>query len=186
MIINIGLAVLFVISVTAAAWRPCLLRGAVLFFATLLAATLATAWYERLAVLLEWFLPKEEFSDLAAVWSLFLVLETLLALTGTWATAAAPLFPRPVELVGRGLVALCTALTVVEFTALTLHTAPLPADAIPVPPARGMFFGMSPERRWVSWVRGSTGGGPFASPKNRFDPAGDFFDRYAGRRKQSR
>lgn len=185
MIIDIGLAVLFVMSVAGAAWRPCLLRGAVLFFATLLAATLATAWYERLAVLLETFVP-QVFSDIAAVWILFLVLEALLALTATWATAAAPLFPRPVEWVGRGLFALLTALTVVEFTALTLHTAPLPADAIPVPPAQGMLFGMSPERRWASWVRGSTVGGPFASPKNQFDPAGDFFDRYAGRRKQSR
>lgn len=185
MIIDVGLAMLFVMSVAGAAWRPCLLRGAVLFLGTLLAATLATAWYERLAVLLERFLPKD-FSDLAAVWILFLVLEALLAVTAMWATAAVPRFPRAVEWVGRGLFALLTAWTVVEFTALTLHTAPLRGDALPVPPARGMLFGMSPERRWVSWVRGSTVGGPFASPKNRFDPAGDFFDRYASRRRQAR
>jgi hypothetical protein len=50
-----------------------------------------------------------------------------------------------------------------------------------------MFLGLAPDRKWLAWVRGSTGAaGPFASysetGKPWFDPDADFVLRYADRR----
>jgi hypothetical protein len=69
------------------------------------------------------------------------------------------------------------------FTAAALHTAPLPRDLIQPTPEARMFFGLSPDRRWLAWVQGATAKGPFVRPEHRFDPDSDFILRYADRRK---
>jgi hypothetical protein len=87
-------------------------------------------------------------------------------------------------LLGCPIVAAATAWIVVCFTAATLHTAAVPRDLIQATPEARMFFGLSPDRRWLQWVRGSTLHGPFGRPEHAFDEKADFIVRYATRRKQ--
>ncbi|MFM7138453.1 MAG: hypothetical protein ACKO1M_15535 [Planctomycetota bacterium] len=92
-------------------------------------------------------------------------------------------FRKPVELAAGPLVAMLTAWVVVCFTAASLHTAPVPRDVIQPTPESRMFFGLAPDRRWLSWVRSASLRGPFARPDQAFDPQADFILRYADRRK---
>jgi hypothetical protein len=46
-----------------------------------------------------------------------------------------------------------------------------------------MFFGIGPDRWWLSWMRNVSKYGPFGSESNAFDPGGDFIERYTARRK---
>jgi hypothetical protein len=50
-----------------------------------------------------------------------------------------------------------------------------------------MFFGLAPDRKWLSWVRLATSNGPFAHPAESaivFDKNDDFILRYADRRQK--
>jgi len=93
-------------------------------------------------------------------------------------------FAKPVEIGGSVVIALMTAWTVVEFTALSLHTAPLKAEAVPTKPGTNMLFGLKPDRCWLWWMRGSSRNGPFANPAYVFDPENDFVERHELRRAQ--
>jgi len=69
------------------------------------------------------------------------------------------------------------------FTAATLHTAPVPRDLVqPTPEAKIFFLGLSPDRAWLSWVRGASRAGPFSRPAPTFDQDADFILRYADKR----
>jgi hypothetical protein len=46
-----------------------------------------------------------------------------------------------------------------------------------------MFLGLSPDRKWLAWVRNSSLSGPFSrGTPHIFDEKGDFILRYADRR----
>ena len=94
----------------------------------------------------------------------------------------AVVFPPLVERIGGGIVALATGWLVMAFTAATLHTAPVPRDVIQPTPEARMFLGLSPDRKWLSWVRGSSAKGPFSRPVAAFDAEADLILRYADRR----
>jgi hypothetical protein len=185
MTISLALLGLFV-AVTFALWREGLWSSAVMLLNTLAAATFATAWYETLVA----FLLKRGMSsydyllDFICIWGLFAIL--LLALREISDRASRPKvrFRKPVEMFGCPIVAAATAWIVVCFTAATLHTAAAPRDLIQATPEARMFFGLSPDRRWLQWVRGSTLNGPFGRPDHAFDEKADFIVRYATRRKQ--
>ncbi|NCA11063.1 hypothetical protein EBR56_04520 [bacterium] len=188
MIINLALMAILLV-VVAAIFRAGLLQGMMLFFNVLVAATFATAWYETLATYLERYLaPYTYFLDIVSLWATFaLILVTLVTVTSQLFKKNVMFAPQ-VEIIGRILVGLLTGWTVVEFTALGLHTAPLKNEVVPMPPERSMLFGLKPDRCWLWWVRGSSRNGPFATPDEPFDKSEpddpfNFFKRHEDRRK---
>ena len=169
MLIDLHLIAVLVV-VAAAVYRVGLLQGMMLFFNVLVAATFATAWHESLATYMEHYLaPYTYFLDIVALWTSFiLILVTLLTVTSQLVRTNVMFAPR-VEIIGRILVGLLTGWTVVEFTALSIHTAPLKNEVVPMPPDQSMFFGLKPDRCWLWWVRGCSRNGPFANPDEPFD-----------------
>jgi len=184
MILNLALiSILLVISF--AVGRGGLFQAMGMFFAVLVAASLASGWYEPLVAYLEKpFEAYRYFLDVAALWVLFAVIVILLGAIVQFLTRHRVKFPRPVELAGSILVGLMAGWTVTEFAAFSLHTAPLRAGIMPTSPGSSMLFGLKPDRCWLWWMRGSSRNGPFAITGKPFDPTNDFVERYAARWKK--
>ncbi len=196
MIPTILLLVLFV-AITALVARERLWGGMLRFLNVLVAATMATAWYEPLAALGDRFVnvadgggnqgglipPFGQYFDAAAAWGLFVVILLVLRLA-TWFVARTRLpFPPMLDWAGGGVMALLTAWVVVGFTAMTFHMAPLSREAVQPTPDAKIFLGLAPDRKWLAWVRGSSMNGPFAAGGGRvFDKDADFVLRYGDRR----
>jgi hypothetical protein len=172
------------IAVSFALWREGLWSAAIMLLNILLAATFATAWYERVVTFLMGRMASYDYLlDFIALWGLFAI--TLLALREITdrVSRRKVRFRKPVEMFGCPIVAAVGSWIFVCFTAASLHTTAVPRDVIQATPEATMFFGLEPDRRWLQWVRGSTTSGPFAVAKHRFDPDADFILRYATRRR---
>jgi hypothetical protein len=184
MIVNLILLAVFV-TVSFALWKEGVWGSLVMLCNVLAAASVATAWYERVVAFLEPRLPSFSYLlDFVAVWGLFcLVLLGLREATDRISRTKVRL-RRPVELFGGPLIAALVAWVMTCFTAATLHVAPLPRDLVQPAPESRMFFGLAPDRKWLAWVRGATLSGPFAVPGSAFDKDADFIIRHADRRKR--
>jgi hypothetical protein len=191
MILTLILLAVFV-TVTAALWKEGIWSSLVMLLNVVLAATVATAWYEKLVAVLEPRLPSFTYLlDFVALWGLFCLLLLGLREATDRISRTRVKLRRPVELFGGPLVAALVGWVMICFTAATLHTAPVPRDVVQPTPEARMFFGLAPDRRWLAWVRGSSLRGPFArpvpddafaSPDHAFDSHADFILRYASRR----
>lgn len=184
MILTLILLAVFV-TVAAALWKEGIWSTLVMLLNVVLAATVATAWYERLVAVLEPRLPSYTYLlDFVALWGLFCLLLLGLREATDRISRTRVKLRRPVELFGGPLVAALVGWVMTCFTAATLHTAPVPRDMVQPTPEARMFFGLAPDRKWLAWVRGSTLTGPFAVPGSAFDKDADFIIRYADRRKR--
>jgi hypothetical protein len=159
-------------------------RALVTFFNVLVAACIATAWYETLAGFLDRYLASYTYLlDFLSIWLIFTVVVSLLRAATDWLVPHAIAFPKLVDLIGGGIVSFVTAWVLMSFTAASLHTAPVPRDVIQPTPEARMFLGLSPDRKWLAWVRNSSLSGPFSrGTPHIFDEKGDFILRYADRR----
>ena len=187
MIPMILLLVLF-LAVTGLVARERLWGAMLRFLNVLVAATMATVWYEPLAALGDPYVdrivaPFGQFFDAAAAWGLFVVILLVLRIiTGLISRTRVP-FPPILDWGGGAVLALLTAWVMVGFTAMTFHMAPLPREAVQPTPEAKMFLGFAPDRKWLAWVRGGSIRGPFAGGGDRvFDKDADFVLRYADRR----
>lgn len=196
MIPTILLLVLF-LAVTGLVVREKFWGATLRFLNVLVAATMATAWYEPLAALGDRFVnvadgggnqgglmpPFGQFIDAAAAWGLFLVILLVLRII-TWLVSRTRVpFPPLLDWGGGALMALLTAWVMVGFTAMTFHMSPLSREGVQPTPESRMFLGLAPDRKWLAWVRGSSMNGPFASGGERvFDKDADFVLRYGDRR----
>jgi hypothetical protein len=184
MILTLILLAVFV-TVTAALWKEGLWSSLVMLLNVVLAATVATAWYEKLVAVLEPRLPSYTYLlDFVSLWALFCLLLLGLREATDRISRTKVKLRRPVELFGGPLVAAVVGWVMTCFTAASLHTAPVPRDSVQPTPEARMFFGLAPDRKWLSWVHGSTIAGPFAVPDSPFDKDADFIIRYADRRKR--
>jgi hypothetical protein len=184
MILTLILLAVFV-TVTAALWKEGLWSSLVMLLNVVLAATVATAWYEKLVAVLEPRLPSYTYLlDFVSMWALFCLLLLGLREATDRISRTKVKLRRPVELFGGPLVAALVGWVMTCFTAASLHTAPVPRDSVQPTPEARMFFGLAPDRKWLSWVHGSTIAGPFAVPDSPFDKDADFIIRYADRRKR--
>lgn len=184
MIISLILLAVFGV-VAVGLWREGFWHAAVMLLTVLLAATAATAWYERLAVLIDRQSPSYTYLvDFVMLWALFCGITAALREVTERVWRYKVKLRRPIEMFGTPVVAAVAGWIVMAFTAATLHTAPLPRDTIQPTPEARLLFGLSPDRKWLAWVRGSTRVGPFANPQAPFDPQADFIIRYADRRKK--
>jgi len=184
MILTLTLLAVFV-TVTAALWKEGIWSSLVMLLNVVLAATVATAWYEKLVAVLEPWLPSfASLLDFVALWGLFCLLLFGLREATDRISRTRVALRRPVELFGGPLVAALVGWVMTCFTAATLHTAPVPRDTVQPTPEARMFFGLAPDRKWLAWVRGATLTGPFAVPGSAFDKDADFIIRSADRRKR--
>ena len=173
------------VTVTAALWKEGIWSSLVMLLNVVLAATVATAWYEKLVAVLEPRLPSFTYLlDFVALWGLFCLLLLGLREATDRISRTRVKLRRPVELFGGPLVAALVGWVMICFTAATLHTAPVPRDVVQPTPEARMFFGLAPDRKWLAWVRGATLTGPFAVPGSAFDKDADFIIRYADRRQR--
>lgn len=172
--------------VTGMLIREGLWRSVLAFFNVLFAAMLATASFQPLADLLTSRVQViREFRfllDFLLVWLLFCAVFSLAREATDRMSRRAVVFPPLVERIGGVIVALMTGWLVMCFTAATLHTAPVSREAIQPTPEARMFLGLSPDRRWLSWARGSSISGPFSRPGYNFDNFCDFIIQNAERR----
>jgi len=184
MILTLILLAVFV-TVMAALWKEGIWSSLVMLLNVVLAATVATAWYEKLVAVLEPRLPSFTYLlDFVALWGLFCLLLLGLREATDRISRTRVKLRRPVELFGGPLVAALVGWVMICFTAATLHTAPVPRDVVQPTPEARMFFGLAPDRKWLAWVRGATLTGPFAVPGSAFDKDADFIIRYADRRQR--
>jgi hypothetical protein len=159
-------------------------RALVTFFNVLVAACIATAWYETLAGFLDRYLASFTYLlDFLSIWFIFIVVFSLLRAATDWLAPHAIAFPKLVDRFGGGLVSFIVAWVLMSFTAASLHTAPVTRGAIQPTPETRMFLGFAPDRAWLAWVRNSSLSGPFSrGAPHVFDEKGDFILRYADRR----
>ena len=184
MIVNILLLVVF-LAVTALLARDGLWSGLVMLPSVLLAASLATAWFETLAAVLEKILPSYTYLlDFLSIWTIFCVVLLVLREVTDRVSRTRVKYRRPLEMVGSVLVAAVVGWVMVAFTAASLHTAAVPRDLVQPTPDSRMFFGLSPDRKWLSWVRNASRSGPFSNVAHAFDKDADFILRYANRRQK--
>jgi len=184
MIVNILLLVVF-LAVTALLARDGLWSGLVMLPSVLLAASLATAWFETLAAVLEKILPSYTYLlDFLSIWTIFCVVLLVLREVTDRVSRTRVKYRRPLEMVGSVLVAAVVGWVMVAFTAASLHTAAVPRDLVQPTPESRMFFGLSPDRKWLSWVRNASRSGPFSNVAHAFDKDADFILRYANRRQK--
>jgi len=184
MIVNILLLVVF-LAVTALLARDGLWSGLVMLPSVLLAASLATAWFETLAAVLEKILPSYTYLlDFLSIWTIFCLVLLVLREVTDRVSRTRVKYRRPLEMVGSVLVAAVVGWVMVAFTAASLHTAAVPRDLVQPTPESRMFFGLSPDRKWLSWVRNASRSGPFSNVAHAFDKDADFILRYANRRQK--
>ena len=184
-IVSLGLLIVFAV-VTLLLMREGLWSAMVMFLNVLLAASVATAWYEVLANWMETLIPSYTYLlDFLAIWSIFSVLVLVLREITDRVSRTKVKFLRQVELIGAPAMAMLTGWVMVAFTAASLHTAALPREFVQPKPQTRMLFGLAPDRKWLSWVRNGSRAGPFAQAEERsvFDKDADFILRYADRRK---
>jgi len=182
MILNLFLIIVF-LATALALFRDGLWSGLIMLLNILLATTVASAWYETVARLLDGRLPSYTYLlDFFSIWGLFaLVLLVMREITDRLSRTKVK-FVKQVELGGSIAVAILAGWLMLCFAAASLHTAAVPRGLVQPTPAARMFFGFSPDRKWLAWTRWSTEKGPFSNKDHVFDPDGDFILRYADRR----
>jgi hypothetical protein len=175
------LLLVVLVAVTALLVLQGLWRSLLAFFNVLTAASIATAWFAPLATLLDRYLSNYTYLlDFLSAWLIFCLVLVILRGATDFLAPTRVEFPPLVERIGVGFPAFLAGWIVMAFTAATLHTAPIPRDYVQPTPEARMFLGLSPDRKWLSWVRNASRSGPFS--RAAFDPEADFILRYADRR----
>lgn len=149
----------------------------------LAASAVATAWHGVAAQSLDGLLGSfTHLLDLLAIWAIFAVVMLVLREVTDRVSRHRVAFPPLVEKIGGPIAAAVAGWIMVAFTAASIQTAPWPVAAVQRTPESRMLLGISPDRRWLQFVRGSSVTGPFAAPASPFDPKADFLVRHAQRR----
>lgn len=155
----------------------------------LVAAAVATAWYEWPAGLISDAVPGAGYvADFFTIWVLFaLVLTGASELTNRVSRTRVE-FPPLFDRIGGPAVGLVVGWIFICFTATTFHLAPVTRDLIQPTPESRLFAGLAPDRKWLHFIRTASRQGPFGRPGengvNVFDKQADFILRYADRRKK--
>ncbi len=186
-----ALLIIVLVAVVASIGRDGLWSNTIVFFNVLVAALVATNFFEPLA---EWLKSRAgDFNilfDLLSLWVLFAgVLFALRAATDAVSRVKVRFVP-PLDRFGGFAVAVLCGWILVCFVMMTLHTAPLARDFLfgGFRPEERMLFGTAPDRVWLGFMqRLSLGPLARSAPEGQpeayaFDPRGDFMPKYATRR----
>jgi len=192
--ITIVLLIVFAACV-AMLWQEGIWSNAIRLVNLLTAAMLATSYWEPLADLGETTLPSggtyTYWWDYIALWSIFVASYLLLNAITDRLSRRRVRFLGVVNRYGSMVLAVWIGWVMVCFTAMTLHTAPLPRTFLgfyPEPESR-IFFGLAPDHRWLAFAHKLSRGAlsnpaPEGEPGevNTFDPQAEFILRYGERR----
>jgi hypothetical protein len=130
----------------------------VAFVNTLFAASLASVSYGPVVGMLESRMPTYGYLlHFVVLWAIFCVAMAIATELSRLVTRTAVPFDPLVERVGAPIAAVLTGWVAMAFTAASLHTAPVPRDAV----GSGMFLGVSPDRGWLAWSIGAATKPPF-------------------------
>ncbi len=160
-------------------------------FNVITAALLATNYYEPLANYLDSQAPSYTYLwDFVSIWFLFAAICGILRAVTDKVSTVKVRFKKPVELAGGLFFGAWIGWIMISFTLFSLHTAPLARNfmdgAFQPAPGDHMFMGIGPDRKWMAFVHTlSLSTGPLAtgdSPKEAFDPNGEFIIKYGQRR----
>ena len=192
MFVTIALLVIFVACV-AVTYTEGLWSNAIRLVNVLIAALLATNFFEPVARFLEGFMPDYKYYwDFPALWVLFAVFMMLMQTATNQVSQVKVRFLKVADQVGGGVFAVLTGWVVVCFTLMTFHAAPLAKNFLveSFQPRQQMFFGLAPDRKWIAFTRAMSRG-PLArsataeeqaNHANIFDPDRQFVYRYEQRR----
>ena len=186
---------LIIFIVIAMMWQEGLWSNALTFVNVVLAALLATNYYEPAADFFEDNAPSYSYLwDFIAIWLLFSVIYLILRAVTDGISRHRVRFKMPVELAGRIGFAALTAATIIGFFSMSLHTAPLARTAVKggfqEQPMSGNFLGLAAGRKWLAFVQ-SRSRGPLSQVDEtaagtngvrEFDPKSEFVLKYGQRR----
>ncbi len=183
MALAIGLILIFIVCV-AFLWNEGMWNNTLTLLNILLAALLATNYFEPVADLLEERIPTWTYQlDLVAIWGIFVVAFSILRATTDQLSKTQVKFKLPIEQVGRVLTAAAVGCFMMGFTHVTLHTAPLSRTAFrgsfQAKYASKDFLGMAPDQWWLIYVKHVSKNGLAGS---EFDPQNAFILKYGARR----
>ena len=192
MYINIALLVVF-LAVLASLVREGLWSNAIKLFNVMTAAMLATNYFEPLA---DWLTAKQPTYtyvwDIIAVWAIFCVSMGVMQTITDRISRVQVRFRKPVETAGGIFFACWVGWIMICFTTFTLHLAPLSrsflGDSFQTAPDTEMFFGLAPDRKWLSFMHSMSDNGSLAKSHapgdttSVFDPDADFIFKYAASR----
>ncbi len=110
----------------AMCWNEGLWGNAITLINTILAAMIATNYFEPLAAVIDEQMPSYTYMwDFISIWLLFAFVYAVLRAVTDKLTNTKVRFKMPVEHIGRILLAFAVGYVMVAFTAMTLHMAPL-------------------------------------------------------------
>ncbi|HEY6564497.1 MAG TPA: hypothetical protein VIY86_08375 [Pirellulaceae bacterium] len=169
-------------------WNEGMWGNALTLVNVVLAALLATSYYEPVATMMEARMPSFTYiCDFLAIWSVFSLSLLILRTTTDQISKHRVRFKMPVEVSGRIGFAILTAWVFACFFVATLHVSPLARTAIRgsfEPTIMGTrFLGLSPDRYWLAFVHSRSGGALSRREPSVFDAEGDWIPKYAARRK---
>lgn len=190
--LNLLLIVIFLICL-AFVFNEGLWGAGIMFCNVLMAAVLATNFFEPVANLLESMLSGYTYlCDFLSLWLCFSVLLLIFRLATDLLSRHRIRFKKIVDSIGGVVFAVGIAWLMVQFTLFTFHTAPLGRNFMGFQerPETRMFFGLAPDRNWMAFMHSLTtssalsrSSGPGDADAHVFDPNGDFILRYGQRRK---
>ena len=152
------------------------------------AALLATNFWEPLARFLENNISQafSYFWDFLALWGTFCVVLLILTLITGFASKVKVKFLGLADRIGGLVFSLLVGWTMVCFTTMSLHTAPLAKNFLfgGFNPEKRMLLGIAaPDRQWLSFMeRASAGGFSHWGEPRVFDPGHQFIPKYGERR----
>jgi hypothetical protein len=190
MTIILLLGVLAVLAlITAVVGSQGLWHSLITFFNVLVAALIATNYFEPISEWLDYNGPTFTYLiDFLVVWGLFAgVFMVLRTLTDLFSRVKVR-FIKPVDMAGGFLMSFWTGWVFVCFAMMTLHTTALPRNFLggafqPTPESR-MVLGLAPDRQWLALVHRLSKESlrPLGDKDRTFDPKGEFVLRYGARR----
>jgi len=188
--------------VAAAIWFQGFWSAAVTFVNLLLAALIATNFFEPVADLTESFGAASwtYLLDFVFLWLLFFLAFAILRAITDFISQTQVKFDLPIEMAGRSVFAVLSGWLFTCFLAFTLQMAPL-SDEKPLgawsTPTSNTFIFTAPDRLWLRFMfdrsRGALARGHFSSQSHpadqalnveTFDPKGEFALKYHERRKK--
>jgi uncharacterized membrane protein required for colicin V production len=195
MYLNIVLLLIF-FAVLGSLVREGLWSNAIKLFNVMMAAMLATNYFEPLA---DWLTAKQPtFTyvwDLLTVWAIFCVTLAVLQTITDRLSHVQVRFRKPVETAGGIFFACWVGWLMVCFTTFTLHMAPLSRSfldgSFQAEPDSEMFFGLAPDRKWLAFMHTMSLDGSLSKSRaegdtrtNVFDPDADFIFKYGASRER--
>lgn len=152
------LAFILFFGVIASTWWMGLWSNLISLISFLLAAMLASSFFEPIASRFEDYLPSYTYvSDFICVWAIFIFSFLILRIVTDFLSKVRLRFDTATEMVGRSILSIWLAGCFVCFSFFTLHMAPLPPNAFQVN-VQDRVLGIGPDRQWLAFIQSRSRG----------------------------